>query len=129
MILHESKNAKVEWLEKEKVILKTFQGFIQGEELQSAFNAGLEKLKQEHGYKWLSDNRGLPVYKAEDVKWINEDWFPRSLKSGWKYWGLIEPKTAIGAIVMKQFTFYIEKGITMEVFHSIEDGLSWLSKV
>lgn len=126
MILHESKNAKVEWLENEKVVLKAFKGYIQGEELHAAFNAGYEKLKKENGTKWLSDNRGVPVYKAEDVKWINEDWFPRILGAGWKYWGLIEPETAIGAMVMKQFTFYIEKGIDLQVFHTIEDGLAWL---
>ena len=126
MILHESKNAKVEWIESDRIILKAFKSFIQGDELKSAFNAGYEKLKNEKGTKWLSDNRGIPVYKAEDVKWINEDWFPRILKAGWKYWALVEPETAVGAMVMKQFTFYIEKGITLQVFHSIEKAQAWL---
>lgn len=111
---------------KEKVVLKAFKGYIHGEDLHSAFNSGYEKLKKEKGYKWLSDNRGLPVYKEEDVTWINEDWFPRILKAGWKYWALIEPKSAIGEMVMKKFQFYSDKGVKIQVFNSIEDGLEWL---
>ncbi|MCB1192113.1 MAG: hypothetical protein H7A23_12315 [Leptospiraceae bacterium] len=60
------------------------------------------------------------------MTWINEDWFPRTLKAGWKYWALVEPESAVGAMVMKQFSFYTERGIELQVFKSIEDGLAWL---
>lgn len=129
MVLHESPNAKVEWLEAEKVILKKFTGFIHDQELRSAFNAGYEKLQQEHGTKWLSDNRGLPVYKHEDTEWINNDWFPRMLKAGWKYWALVEPESAIGAMTMKNFKFYVERGIVLQTFKSVEEALQWLASV
>lgn len=126
MILHTSPHAHVEWFEKEKVVFKRFSGFIYGEELYSAFNSGYEQLKKAKGNKWLSDNRGLPVYKQEDITWINEDWFLRMLKAGWKYWALVEPEAVLGQMVMKKFTFYTEHGITLQVFNSIEDGLAWL---
>lgn len=126
MTLYTSPHARVEWFEKEKVVFKRFSGFIHGEELYSAFNSGYEQLKKSNGNKWLSDNRGLPVYKQEDINWINEDWFPRVLNAGWKYWALIEPESAIGLITMKKFSFYTERGITVQVFNNIEDGLAWL---
>ncbi|MEY3218925.1 MAG: hypothetical protein RIT27_282 [Pseudomonadota bacterium] len=127
MILHQSTHAEVKWLEKERVVFKKFTGFIYGEELHSAFNSGYEQLKKSKGYKWLSDNRGLPVYKQEDIEWINNDWFPRMQKAGWKYWALIEPETSLGHITMKKFAFYSERGIVVQVFKNIEEGLAWLS--
>jgi|WetSurMetagenome_2_1015567.scaffolds.fasta_scaffold01766_11 hypothetical protein len=58
MILHKSPNAQVEWFEKEKVVLKRFKGFIHGDELHSAFNAGYEQLKnpiKTNGYLIIVD--------------------------------------------------------------------------
>lgn len=127
MILHKSPNAEVKWLEREKIVLKRFTGFIHGDELRSAFNSGYEQLKQENGNKWLSDNRGLPVYKQEDIEWINEDWFLRMLKAGWKYWALVEPESAIGLMVMKKFAFYTDQGIILQVFKNTEEGFAWLN--
>jgi len=45
MLLYESAQDKVEWLETEQVVLKTFSGFIHGDELRTAFNAGYAQLK------------------------------------------------------------------------------------
>ena len=46
MVLYESNSAKVEWLESEKVVLKVFKGYIFGEDLKSAFDAGYQQLKK-----------------------------------------------------------------------------------
>ncbi len=127
MILHKSPNAHVEWFEKEQVVLKKFTGFIHGDELHSAFNAGYEQLKKANGNKWLSDNRGLPVYKQEDIEWINHKWFPKMLNIGWKYWALVEPESAIGLMVMKKFAFYTDQGIILQVFKNTEESFAWLN--
>ena len=75
MILYESKNGKVEWLEIDKTVVKTFSGFITGDDMKNAFESGYKKMKETGGTKWLSDNRGLPTYKSEDVDWINNQWY------------------------------------------------------
>lgn len=128
MILYESKSGKVEWLEKEKIVVKTFSGYITGDELRDAFKSGYHKMKETGGVKWLSDNRGLPTYRIEDVDWINNEWFPRMLKIGWKYWALIEPESNVGLLVMKKFKFFTDQGIQLNVFNSVKDGVRWLDK-
>ncbi len=130
MILYTTKNGQVEWLETDKVVVKTFSGFIYGDEMQNAFNAGLEAVKKNRGSKWLSDNRGLKPYRQEDIKWINEVWFPQMLKAGWKYWAVLEPENILGQASMKNFLdHYQQMGITLRVFHTMEDGLAWLKSV
>jgi hypothetical protein len=50
-LIHQSPKATIEWLPEGKVVRKTFTGFIFGEEMKSAFQAGLNALKQHKGCK------------------------------------------------------------------------------
>lgn len=130
MIVYKSKKAQVEWLEQENVVAKTFFDFIYGDDMKGAFNAGLNALIQHQSCKWLSDNRSLQPYRKIDVTWINEDWFPRMLKAGWKYWALVEPENALGQLSMTRFVdFNRQKGITLQIVHSVDDGLTWLNSL
>lgn len=127
MIVVETKNAKVEWIAEERVIIKTFFGYIHDDELREVFDSGLKKLSSEKGKKWLSDNRNLKPYKQEDKDWINNNWLPRAITSGWKYWAIIEPEGAIGNMSMRQFiSFFAEKGIELKTFKTPEEGRAWL---
>lgn len=125
MTILETGNGKIEWLEDYKSIFKSFTGFIFGEELRKIFDAGYEKFHDTDAQTWISDNRLLQVYKQEDVDWINEDWLPRMLKSGWKYWAIIEPEKTIGKMSMKKFAYYEEKGIEVKVFSDEKEALRW----
>ena len=129
MVLYESPNARVEWLENEKIVFKKFKKFIFGDDLKKAFNAGYEAMKENKGIKWLTDNSELPVYKQEDMEWINKDWFPRMKKLGWKYWAVIQPQSATGQLAMRHFKFYQDEGIIVKYFENYNDALAWLKSV
>jgi hypothetical protein len=130
IIIHQSEKATIEWFEKEKIIRKTFQGFIVGEEMRNAFNAGLNKLKSSKGCKWLSDNRFVKVYKQEDSEWINQVWFTEALKTGWRYWAVLEPADYYSQLSIKRFIkTFEEQGIILKVFTEMEEAMSWLTEV
>ena len=130
VVVHQSNKATIEWIESGKIVRKTFNGFIYGEEMKNAFNAGLATLEQQQGHKWLSDNRFVKVYKQEDSDWINEVWFPAVLKAGWKYWAVLEPEDYYGQLSMKKFTqTFAKQGLTLEVFTRMEDAIEWLQGV
>jgi len=128
-ILIELPNSKVEWIPSGKILLKTINGLCTGPELEILFNTGFEKVRDEKGVKWLSDNRKMRPYSQNDVQWINENWLPRMLNIGWKYWGLVEPVTALGNLNMKNFDFYKDKGLFVELFKSKNEGFEWLRTV
>jgi len=128
-ILVELPNSRVEWISEGKIILKTINGFCTGTELEILFNTGFDKMREEQGLKWLSDNRKLRPYTEHDVQWINENWLPRMLNIGWKYWGHVEPVSAMGSINMRKFDFYRNLGLEVEVFKSVDNGFSWLRTV
>ena len=66
-------------------------------------DSGIDLLKQHKATKWLSDNRDLKPHSEEDGKWVNEDWLPRAIAAGWKYWALVVPETTIARLNMVEF--------------------------
>jgi hypothetical protein len=51
------------------------------------------------------------------------------LAIGWRYWAHVEPVTALGSRSMRNFGFYDNLGLEIQVFKSIDDALEWLRKV
>ena len=101
-----------------------------GKEKEDLFLGGYEKMKKEGGCKWLSDNRKLRPWTTEDVQWINGVWLPKMLAAGWKYWAVVEPETALGNLSMRNFLgFYAEKGLEVQIFHSVEAAKEWMRSV
>jgi len=130
MVVYDSKNGHAEWLPDGKILVKTIKGFIYGEELKGLFNSGYDQVVKGGGVKWLSDNRNLKPYRQEDVTWINQDFLPRMLKAGWKYWAVIEPDNVLGNLSMKNFLdFYQQQGITLKIFNNKVDALAWIKSV
>lgn len=127
MIVYESEFAKVEWLADKKIVVLAQFGHNRGDFLKDSLNKGLECLIKNKAVKWLSDNRKLGFHKPEDAEWVNNDWTPRAIKSGWKKWALIQPESAVSNLNMKQFVeFFKQNGIEVKVFSDYEQGMSWL---
>lgn len=111
------------------IVHHTYRKPISGEPFRTLLNTGVELLQKHGATKWLSDNRkhvGLP---EEDVKWSQEDWFPRAQKAGWKYWALVAPPDPNGAMVLKRSVdVYWEKGLRIMVFSDLESAMLWLER-
>lgn len=72
-----------------KIVHHKFHKFIYGEQFREALNKGFDIFIQNKATKWLSDDRNNNALPSDDVKFATEDWAPRVIKAGWKYWGLI----------------------------------------
>ncbi|TGL62831.1 hypothetical protein [Leptospira sarikeiensis] len=130
MVVFESPTGKTEWIEDKKIVKMTQVGKNTGDSLKKCLDTGLDALIKNKAYKWMSDNREMSVHAQEDYDWINNDWTPRAIKSGWKKWALIQPKTALSAISEKKFVdFFASHGIEVKIFEAPEDGLTWLQNV
>lgn len=98
--------------------------------LMDTLNAGTTALKQYGACRWLSDDR-LNGPLSENVrKWGFEDWNPRTIKAGWKYWANVVPSelVAAGTLAPVMSNLY-ELGLRMQVFTTPEDALAWLDRV
>lgn len=94
------------------------------EELLSTGASYLEK----HGMKkWLSDDSNVVAITKEDSEFGDNVWAPRVIKAGFKYWAVVMPTSAMGSLQINRFVKeYRERGVTVEVFNSVDDARKWL---
>jgi hypothetical protein len=116
------------WYDTEKKIVHhKFHKYIYGPEFRNVLEKGLEVFKEKGAQKWLSDDRNNSALPAEDGAWGQQDWTPRMLEAGWKYWAIVLPQKVIGQMNMQRF---IEDnaglGLTMQAFTDPDEALKWL---
>src|SRR3954465_10402185 len=66
---------------------------IDSDHMRTVLYTGIDLLTKYGACKWLSDNRFMNPHAEEDADWINNDWFPKVLAAGWKYWALVVPES------------------------------------
>src|SRR5664279_1202058 len=85
------------WYYPDKRILHhQFHKHIWGDMFRETLDKGLEVFARDGGNKWLSDDRENCALSAADTEWAINNWFPRVLKAGWKFWAIVLPKHVIG---------------------------------
>jgi hypothetical protein len=77
---------------------------VQGEVFRTALNTGVTLMETYSATKWLSDDRRNGPLNTSDSDWARDDWFPRALAAGWKYWAVVLPELIIGQMNMQLFT-------------------------
>lgn len=94
---------------------------------RAGLDTGIEVMKEHGAVKWLSDNSELEPHSPEDAEWTNNDWLPRAVEAGWKYWALVVPHTTAAQMNMAQFvqTFF-EFGVRVQVFTDVDEAMGWL---
>jgi hypothetical protein len=88
---------------------------------------GAEYLEKYGMKKWLSDDSNVVAITKEDAEWGDKVWAPRVIKAGFKYWAVVMPTSAMGSLQVNRFVKeYREKGVTVEVFNSVDAAKAWL---
>jgi hypothetical protein len=123
----------LEYRPDEKLIYHTIHqpmGSAQAQLLVETLNAGTDALAKYGASKWLSDDRLNGPLPPEVVKWGFADWNSRTIEAGWKYWANIVPTQLIAAgALMPVIEDLHKRGLKMQVFTNVEEGLKWLATV
>ncbi len=119
------------WYHPEKrIVHHEFHKLNYGDSLRSFLLKGTELMKEKGADKWLSDDRKNPVLRSEDMEWGAQNWFPKTLEAGWKYWAIVTPEKAITKANMDQLAEdYTKAGVTTRFFSTPEEALAWLESL
>jgi len=119
------------WFHSEsKIVHHKMHRFLAPGVFQDLLTKGAECLEKHQAKKWLSDDRDNTVVRPEDIEWGHKVWFPRAVRAGFKYWAIVMPSKAIGQMQMKKLMEdYGQKGVTVQVFDTVEEGMRWLESV
>jgi hypothetical protein len=112
-----------------KIIQHHYYPQLNGKFLRAGLDRGVELMQEYGANKWLSDNRETDAHSPEDTEWINNDWLPRAIGAGWKYWALVVPEAIVAQMNMTEFVeaFY-NQGVWVMVFTNPKEAMAWLEK-
>jgi hypothetical protein len=113
-----------------KVVHHTFHKPIGAEKFREVLNLGVTAMAKYGASKWLSDDRNNSVLSDEDTEWSKNNWFPRALQAGWKYWALVVPQDILAQMNLKEFVdTYFDQGLRIMVFTDPRDAMKWLADI
>lgn len=110
-----------------KIVHHEFHKFVHGEQLREGLNTGLTLINRYASRKWLSDDRQYSTMIPEDVDWYLTNFFPRALKTKWKYWAIVMPGKVIDQLNIKRaISGYSKRGMIVKTFNNPEAAMIWL---
>jgi hypothetical protein len=113
----------------QNIIHHKVKKFVYGEKFKNFLMTGADHCEKEGCFKWLSDDRNNSAIRTEDREWGINNWKPRMVKAGWKYWAIMMPDRLVGKMSMKHLiSEYSEVGVTVEIFDDVDLALKWLDE-
>lgn len=110
-----------------KIIHHRIDRYFHGETYHNFFLAGTQAMEKYHAHKWLSEDQSNVFIEKEDMEWAINDWFPKTVNAGWKYWAIVKPKNLIGQLdIEKLVKQYSAAGITVRYFSDPDEAMQWL---
>jgi hypothetical protein len=126
-VIHHSEWITVWYHPEGGVIHHQFHKAIRGDAFRAALLSGTEALVKHGANKWLSDDRFVFILPQEDQEWAQSEWFPKTLKAGWKYWAIAKPQKAVVDLYLRRLAAdYSAAGVRTEIFTTPEAGMEWL---
>lgn len=120
----------LKYLPEGEMLHHTIHQHVDEEAFKHALDMGVEALEKYHCVRWLSDDRNNGPFSAEFSQWALNDWIPRAIANGWKYWGNVVPTDVMAAGTLMPFISALAPiGLRMMVFTQVNEASHWLSSV
>ncbi len=78
----------------------------------------------------IADAREMYVISPNDQEWILNSWYPRAVKAGFRYQGLILNKDTFSELTVKTISNqYDASTVTTQYFSSPSEALEWVREI
>ncbi len=130
VIVVDNEYLTVQYLRDKRIIYHTIHKPLPDQSMKDAMNAGTEALRQYGACKWLSDDRKNGPVSRVLAEWGFNDWNPRTIAAGWKYWANVVPEAVVsaGALLPVMDDLY-KLGLRMMVFTDLQEAFEWLGRM
>ena len=129
-LYYKSPRFRVFWDPTTLAVVGGGEGFVDGEELRTGMNKGLELLIKKRSSKWLAEMSHRRVHSEDDQKWIVDDWTSRATAAGMRYAAFVLPTSTISMMSLKRMTQVLADGsLELGYFDDLEEARRWLGSV
>jgi len=129
-ILYDKKFCKIYNSKEDNYITIKWFGFPRSNDFRDACNAVIEYIKKYKTGKLLTDNRNARIFSVDDQKWLNSEWLPIAIKSGYRCSAtLINDDVFIKTAVKNITNHRDQKTIKTKLFTKKDEAISWLKQI
>jgi hypothetical protein len=127
VVVHNGPSVTVWFHPESNIVHSQVHKFVTGKPFQDFLRAGYDALAKHKSKKWLSDDRSNSVLRQEDVEWGNQNWLPKCVAAGWKYWAIVQPEKILAHAPMERLVAdFKQLGITSKFFSDSTAAMAWL---
>ena len=116
------------WDEETRSLISQWHGGFIGRNLKEGLLAALEEYKKYLPHaQWIGDTSDIGVISQEDQEWINTYWFPMFLQTGVKYMAVVQPKSAVAKLSVRDIVSKVPgTQLTQYQCSSLEEARKWM---
>ncbi len=113
-------------VESHTVVLE-WHGFASEENFRAACDASLALLEAKQTSKMLANNKDAKVVSPANQKWLNEEWFPKAYRAGYRTSAVVVSTNIFNEMTVKNIVNQMDAGkFTVQFFQEETQAFAWL---
>lgn len=106
-----------------------FKTHIHNTEYREALNKGIECLAAKKYRNWLASTTSLVVINSEDQQWIKNEWIPKAISAGLRYFAAMQPLSNTGKSVLAKMVKDVSTAlVTYKLIEDEKSAIDWLKE-
>ena len=127
MIYFQDYYVTISWDENIQTLTVIWKGFVTLDKIRTGLEKALELYQAKGKGRWLADTSQIMPFSKEAERWMNEDWFPRAIKTGIKKMAVLIPKSTLGKMSVESLMGKVPgTNLTTAYFDNQEAAKRWL---
>lgn len=125
MIIYNSNEACIIWVEKRKYIYLAVDGFLESHKIKAFTEQLINICKTQDVQGIIFDTTKITIIKPKDLKWINEEVIPKLRIGKIKKVAFLYPENSFGSLSIDR----IKQNVIVseaKIFRKLEDAEKWL---
>jgi hypothetical protein len=108
-------------------VVMQWQGYFTSPEFRKGTEMMLDKLIESKVHNVLADVREMMLIGREDQHWLENNFIPRAVQSGFRAIAILRPQSYFNKVAIESVSFKVEhEKLRIAFFDSDEEALVWL---
>lgn len=126
MIVHETRNCKLEFDDEHNCLIQNWTGFSSSELFREIIYATLNEIEDKGISNLISNSKSQKVVAKSDIDWLTIEINPKLVRNGLRRMAFVLPENVITQMSVKHFTNQGESLLEIRHFSSMDDAKKWI---
>jgi hypothetical protein len=110
-----------------QAVIMRWQGYATSVEFREGTELMLDMLKLNHANKVLADIEEMAIIGMDDQAWLNSDFLPRAIASGFRAIAIIRPHAYFNKVAVESISYKVDKEkLAIAFFDNKRSAREWL---